>query len=570
MASHAIDVPAGGNQAQRCAQADRSFERRAFIATLIAVSIAILITFCAVYMSVRAQLKAGAIRSLEENQKSWDRARAGRNERDSLALVLITANPAFRSAIVRAGIHSAGASRRRALRTLNSFARSARDIVRGEVAVVSAANRGRLAVVPDKGPAAHFFPGADDVPRACVWDLGGILYTSVTTPVMVHGRLAGALSVAARFDLTDLQEGVPVALVHHDRIVRSSFPAAVHLPSLPPDCLRAGCQLRVNGADFLAIPLSRAALGPGFCAEDQILTFQSIDAAVDRVDSDFRMGLPILGVAVVLLAFGLATSVSRVLSRPLHQLVARLERSQASGRWEADFPEDSATREVNLLAAAINRAATAVAHSNEQLDQAALDFVETMTQALDARDPCTAGHSKRVSEYATAIAVTLGLPPVEIETIRLGARLHDIGKIGISDTVLRKPGHLTPDEYDMIKMHPQIGRKILEGMAAFERYLPFVELHHEDFDGRGYPHGLKGHQVPLAVRIVRVADVFDALTTDRSYRQAMPLDRAFEMIESRAGVKFDPDVVRAFRATLGSMPPSELAPLESLVRLTVG
>ena len=315
--------------------------------------------------------------------------------------------------------------------------------------------------------------------------------------------------------------------------------------------------------------MSAAAAGTGFGAEDQILTFQSIDAAVDHVIGGFRKWLPVAGVAIGLLALGLAVAVSRALSRPLHQLVTRLERSQASGRWDADFPEDSATREVNLLSAAINRASTAVAHSNQQLDQAALDFVETMAQALDARDPCTAGHSQRVSDYAAALAVTMGLPPAEIETIRQGARLHDIGKIGISDTVLRKPGRLTPEEFDMIKLHPQIGRKILERMAAFERYLPFVELHHEDFDGRGYPYGLKGHQVPLAIRIVRVADVFDALTTDRSYRPAMPIDRAFELIESWAGEKFDPDVVRALRAILGTALSRESVPLESLVPLTV-
>ena len=260
--------------------------------------------------------------------------------------------------------------------------------------------------------------------------------------------------------------------------------------------------------------------------------------------------LPALAVVAVVIAWCLAAYVSYALSRPLHQLIARLERSQASGRWEADFPENSTTRELNQLAAAINRAAVAVADSNERLDQAAVDFVEGMAQALDARDPCTAGHSQRVSDYASAIAITMGLSPGEVETIRLGARLHDIGKIGISDTVLCKPGNLTPEEYEMIKMHPQIGRRILERVAAFEPFLPLVELHHEDFDGQGYPYGLKGHEVPLAVRIVRVADVFDALTTDRSYRQGMPLARACELIESRAGVKFDPAVVRALRTTL--------------------
>lgn len=396
MASQATEVPADSNQAQRCAQADRTLERRAFTATFLAVSAAAFITFCAVYLVVQAQMKAGVTSFLREN------------------------------------------------------------------------------------------------------------------------------------------------------------PATAQTSRFPPDCLRAGCQLHVSGADFLVIPLN------------------GWTAAVDQLVGGFRAWLPVLSVAIALLALILAATVSRALSWPLHELLARLERSQASGHWVADFPEDSATREVNLLAAAINRAATAVAHSNEQLDQATLDFVETMTQALDARDPCTAGHSKRVSEYATAIAGTMGLSAVDIETIRIGGRLHDIGKIGISDRVLSKPGHLSPEEYDMIKLHPLIGRKILERMAAFERYLPFVELHHEDFDGRGYPHGLKGHQVPLAVRIVRVADVFDALTTDRSYRRAMPLDRAFEIIESHAGVKFDPDVVSALRAMLGAVPPSELAPLESLVQLTMG
>jgi HD-GYP domain-containing protein (c-di-GMP phosphodiesterase class II) len=569
MAIRVLEPPARTTKAQHCAQADRSFERRAFLAVFIAVSIAALITFCAVHLAVRAQVKAEVIHSLRDSQQSWDRARARRNQRDRLSLDLLSSTPALKSAIVRANTHPTSRSRIRALKTLEKFARSAREIMWGEVAVVTAPDGRPLAVAPDEGPAAQFFTGAGDRQRSGVWDLGGILYSVVTTPVLVRGRQVGALSVATPFDFAGLGGSVPVVLVHHGQVVRSTFSATPQFPNLRPDCLGDGCQLRADGADFLVIPLSRAAAGVGFGAEDQILTLQSIDAVVDHVIGGFRKWLPVASVAIGLLALGLAVAVSRALSRPLHQLVTRLERSQASGRWDADFPEDSATREVNLLAAAINRAATAVTHSNQQLDQAALDFVETMAQALDARDPCTAGHSQRVSDYATAIAVTMDRPPAEIETIRQGARLHDIGKLGISDTVLRKPGRLTPEEFDMIKLHPQIGRKILERMSAFERYLPLVELHHEDFDGTGYPYGLKGCQVPLAVRIIRVADVFDALTTDRSYRQAMPLDRAFELIESRAGEKFDPDVVRALRATLGTALSSELVPMESLLRLTV-
>ncbi len=355
-------------------------------------------------------------------------------------------------------------------------------------------------------------------------------------------------------------------------VLRAEIKTAVmrSLRETQHDCLRTGCESRIGGEDFLVLPVSRAAAGASLGPEDQVLSFRPVGAAVDLVMGGFRARLPALVVAVLLLCLGLAVFVSHALSRPLHQLVTRLERSQSSGRWDADFPEDSSTREVNLLAEAINRAAAAVAHSNERLDQTAIDFVETMAQALDARDPCSAGHSKRVSDYATAIAATRGLSPGEIETIRFGARLHDIGKLGISDTLLQKPGRLTPEEYNAVKQHPQIGRKILERVAAFERYLPLVELHHEDFDGRGYPYGLKGDEIPLAVRVVRVADVFDALTTDRAYRKAIPLHRPYEVILGRAGSKFDPDVVRALRAALGNLLPDEQRSLESLPQFSLG
>ena len=495
---------------------------------------------------------------MRENQRCLEQAAERRNQRNNLALGAIAANPALRAAILRAGQpQSAGAPHARSLQALRKFSRSALDVMQGEVAVVTASDGRLLAAAPSASLAERLFGGASPGRRSGVWDLNGTLWSVATTPARMQGRQVGALSVISRFDFAGLDARGPVALAHRGRVVRSTFSPPSQFPHLRPDCLRAGCEMRINGRNFLVIPVSRAAVGATLSKENQVLSFHSVDAAVDPIMDGFRARLPVLGVLITLLALGLAASVSRALSRPLHQLVAQIERSQASGRW-ADFPEDSATREVNLLASAVNRAAGARAQSNELLDQAAVDLVETMAQALDARDPCTAGHSKRVSEYATAIAITMGLSPGEIETIRLGARLHDIGKIGISDTVLRKPGTLTPEEYDIIKLHPQIGRKILHRVAAFERYLPLVELHHEDFDGQGYPYGLKGHEVPLAVRIVRVADVFDALTTDRSYRQAMPLHRACAMIESRAGVKFDPDVVRALRATLGDLISTEI------------
>jgi putative nucleotidyltransferase with HDIG domain len=169
-----------------------------------------------------------------------------------------------------------------------------------------------------------------------------------------------------------------------------------------------------------------------------------------------------------------------------------------------------------------------------------------MTQAIDARDPYTAGHSIRVAAYASAIASELGLPAREVEIIRIAAQLHDVGKIGIPDDVLLKPGGLTSDEYELVKVHTSIGRKILEKVVRFDEFLPVVELHHENYDGSGYPYGLAGNRIPLAARIVHVADSFDAMATTRSYRMALPLRAAVRELKDNSGTQFDPEVTEVF------------------------
>jgi HD-GYP domain-containing protein (c-di-GMP phosphodiesterase class II) len=180
------------------------------------------------------------------------------------------------------------------------------------------------------------------------------------------------------------------------------------------------------------------------------------------------------------------------------------------------------------------------------LDPPYLQFVETMAQALDARDPYTAGHSLRVADYSYSIAVGLGLAETDARTIYIAAQLHDIGKIGISDAVLQKKGRLTKEEFAYIKLHPQIGRRILERVALFGKYLNVVELHHENIDGSGYPYGLRGAQIPLDARIVRVADAFDAMTSDRSYRGRWTQESAQKEIFAHSGKHFDEEVATVF------------------------
>ncbi len=251
-------------------------------------------------------------------------------------------------------------------------------------------------------------------------------------------------------------------------------------------------------------------------------------------------------IAGLILSIGLARTLSHLRASIWRDLKAAVLESERSGRFVPNFPENSPLVEVNRLAAALNGAARSISHSQADLDAAYLQFVETMAQALDARDPYTAGHSLRVAEYSYTLAKAMGLSDEEADTIRIAAQLHDIGKIGIPDRVLQKPGMLTPEEYGLIKLHPQIGRKILEKVGRFEGLLSVVELHHENHDGTGYPFGLSGQTVPLAARIVHVADSFDAMTTTRSYRAALPMRSAMQEIERNAGRMFDPLAAKAF------------------------
>lgn len=246
------------------------------------------------------------------------------------------------------------------------------------------------------------------------------------------------------------------------------------------------------------------------------------------------------------LSIVLSQAVSHLRAAAWRDLMNAVLESERTGRFTPTFPVDSPLPEVSRLSAALNGAARSILRSQADLDGAYLQFVETMAQALDARDPYTAGHSLRVAAYSYALAQAMGLSTEDSETIRIAAQLHDIGKIGIPDAVLQKPGLLTQEEYGLIKLHPQIGRKILEKVGRFEGLLAVVELHHENYDGTGYPYGLAGHNVPIDARIVHVADSFDAMTTTRSYRLALPLRSAIHEIEKNVGRMFDPAAARAF------------------------
>lgn len=215
---------------------------------------------------------------------------------------------------------------------------------------------------------------------------------------------------------------------------------------------------------------------------------------------------------------------------------------------------DVASRnEVGILAQNFNHMAERIEAYIDQLKRAAqenhelfIGAIRTLAAAIDAKDPYTRGHSERVTWYSRTISQEMGLSPRETETVRIAALLHDVGKIGISDAVLQKPSMLTDDEYLYMKQHPEMGATIMSQIPQLRDVIPGMKFHHESLDGSGYPRGLKGDEIPIAARIIGVADAFDAMTTDRPYQKALPPEVAIEKILSAAGQKYDERVVAAF------------------------
>ena len=233
-----------------------------------------------------------------------------------------------------------------------------------------------------------------------------------------------------------------------------------------------------------------------------------------------------------------------LLTRPV-ELLVRSMRAVSAGDLQHRATVVSQD-EIGYLARTFNEMTASLEEKTAALEETTFASMEALARAIDARDPTTFGHSARVAAVSLEIADAMGLSAKDREALRRASLLHDIGKIGVEDKVLRKPGPLSAAEADDMREHPRIGYEMLKGLRFLQPSLPGVLYHHERWDGAGYPTGLTGKAIPLPVRILAVADVFDALTSDRPYREGLSFEAATAAIRIEAGLQFDPDVVTAF------------------------
>lgn len=372
--------------------------------------------------------------------------------------------------------------------------------------------------------------------------------------------------VTAKSERELLDAGLPVVFVVDQTGRAVAHPEASVAFSAKPmtdlkvvqDWLESGAQVQSALAPFSAVRDGRKVemLGSYATAElDKnsrlgVIAIQDEAAALVSV-TDMRRQTILISLVAALLTIGIGVFFAKKLTLPVQELAAGAHRI-ASGDFSRRIDIRSKTElgdlgsSFNLMTDKIESFIQDLQRSADENRQLFLGTVKALAAAIDGKDPYTRGHSERVSRVSVAIAQRLGLSDDECEKIRVSALLHDVGKIGIDDKILKKPAALTDEEYEIMKQHPQKGYKIMSQIPAIKEFLPGMYMHHEMVNGQGYPQGLKGDEIPLMGRIVAVADTFDAMTTDRPYQKAMVFEEALKRIQSFVGTRYDADVVAAF------------------------
>ena len=406
----------------------------------------------------------------------------------------------------------------------------------------------------------------------------GKMVIPVASPIYIDGKLNGAMIALASFSDISIstvdaslsesemwEAGIPIIFIVDSKGIAVSHPNESYITTrrslenlkivqdwiatrdqiqsalVPFNAERDGAVRSMIGA------YSTADFGSG--QKFGVIVMQDADKALASV-GEMRTQVWFISILIALVALVLGWLISGQLALPLSGLVDAAKKI-AAGDLSHRITEKRLT-EVASLGSAFNSMSDDLSAHIEDLANAAKEnkelfvgTVKALAAAIDGKDRYTRGHSERVSRVSVAIGQRLNMDEEELEKLRISALLHDVGKIGIDDAILKKPAALTDEEYEIMKSHPQQGYKIMKNIPAMKEFLPGMYMHHEMVNGKGYPQGLKDEEIPLQAKIVSVADTFDAMTIDRPYQKGMKLPDALERIKSFVGTRYDLKVVDA-------------------------
>ncbi len=547
------------------------FVVRTTIATLLMVAVVLTAVFVSVTINVRERVRSSVTDKLDAGQRMLFALEQRRAREMAIQVSTLAENPTLKAALdtYQAERDPASAAyRAEMLTTIERELDKLADRLDPDIVAVTDQSGRVLAAAgrrKTEWPVHTVIrPNIDNDGDAYVAVPSGV-FQFASAAVVLQDAWIGTLQLAKGLDGRYAQElsalsGAATIVISKQAVAAATVEPAVaeaigqQLRNGPA----SGPMLRANGAEYAVK-----------------LLFQRGDAAVYAVDSigastqvPMQQALrSVLLIAIGSFAFATIASIwlARTISRPIYRLSAALSHMTTARDFENPLPLSGVTREVDTLTGTFNSMMQSVARAEAETESAYVGAIRALALALDARDPYTAGHSERVSALSVAVGRQMRLPDDQLEVLRLGALLHDIGKIGISDAVLRKPGPLTHDEFEMIQEHPAVGGRILRSVPFLAPHLPIVELHHERPDGQGYPYRLRADEIPILARIVHVADAFDAITSARAYRPARGSADALRELWKYAGTQFDAEAVHALAAAMPTieLTAQERTPVES-------
>ena len=524
--------------------------------TFVTVAIILSVVFIVLMVDARARVRASEVEKLSVAEKVFTTLEARRQQEQLAAIATVAENPTLKAALdtyfTERDFTGLPAEQEQSLRDTVTVEAEKLATLTGADVLAILDSSGRIFV--SAGPLRDRWPAGEHIAipatSTTFHDIAVLPQGAFRISGSVLGLLdrdIGALVVGTSLDANYARELSNLASADIVITVNGMVAASTAPGDVAADLVKTGTDAAdtaaLNGEEYAIRTLVRS-------GRARIYTLASIDAAAQTATRDALTALATVAFGAFVLAALGSLWLAQTLTDPIDRLSGEIAMMTASRDLRRPLHPTGTSRELDALAEAFNELVQGLTAAEADTRAAYLGAIRALAATLDARDPYTAGHSERVSALSVLIGRQMGLGAAELDVLRLGALLHDIGKIGLSDAILRKPGPLTAEEYDQLKRHPGQGARILRQVPFLAPHIPIVELHHERPDGRGYPFGLHADEIPVAARIVHVADAFDAITSARAYRPARGTAEAIAELQRCSGTEFDPVSVAALEVVL--------------------